>query len=63
MFVCLCFVRIAASTIVELAVKRSQKMARPTSVGVVPSTPVLGRDRTASITGPQPVDVISFIFL
>ncbi|XP_073811102.1 rho guanine nucleotide exchange factor 2 isoform X2 [Musca autumnalis] len=49
---------IKASTIVELAVKRSQKMARPTSVGVVPSTPVLGRDRTASITGPQPVDSI-----
>uniref|UniRef100_A0A1B0ACY0 Phorbol-ester/DAG-type domain-containing protein n=1 Tax=Glossina pallidipes TaxID=7398 RepID=A0A1B0ACY0_GLOPL len=48
-----------ASTVVELAVKRSQKLARPTSVGVVPSTPVLsGRDRTASITGPQPVDSI-----
>ncbi|XP_023037751.1 uncharacterized protein LOC6640155 isoform X3 [Drosophila willistoni] len=50
---------IKASTIVELAVKRSQKMVRPTSVGVVPTTPVLsGRDRTASITGPQPVDSI-----
>ncbi|KAM7343585.1 rho guanine nucleotide exchange factor 2 isoform 3-T3 [Cochliomyia hominivorax] len=50
---------IKASTIVELAVKRSQKLARPTSVGIVPSTPVLsGRDRTASITGPQPVDSI-----
>ncbi|KAL9914982.1 rho guanine nucleotide exchange factor 2 isoform 2-T9 [Glossina fuscipes fuscipes] len=50
---------IKASTVVELAVKRSQKLARPTSVGVVPSTPVLsGRDRTASITGPQPVDSI-----
>ncbi|XP_061399926.1 uncharacterized protein LOC133335632 [Musca vetustissima] len=49
---------IKASTIVELAVKRSQQMARPTSASVVPSTPVLGRDRTASITGPQPVDSI-----
>ncbi|EDV98506.1 GH23156 [Drosophila grimshawi] len=50
---------IKASTIVELAVKRSQKVARPTSVGIVPTTPVLsGRDRTASITGPQPVDSI-----
>ncbi|XP_075168419.1 rho guanine nucleotide exchange factor 2 isoform X2 [Haematobia irritans] len=49
---------IKASTIVELAVKRSQKLVRPTSVGIVPSTPVLGRDRTASITGPQPVDSI-----
>lgn len=38
--------------------KRSQKMTRPTSVGIVPTTPILsGRDRTASITGPQPVDV------
>ncbi|XP_017494956.1 PREDICTED: uncharacterized protein LOC108383082, partial [Rhagoletis zephyria] len=47
------------STIVELAVKRSQKLARPSSVGIVPSTPILsGRDRTASITGPQPVDSI-----
>uniref|UniRef100_A0A1I8PQE1 PDZ domain-containing protein n=2 Tax=Stomoxys calcitrans TaxID=35570 RepID=A0A1I8PQE1_STOCA len=49
---------IKASTIVELAVKRSQKLVRPSSVGIVPSTPVLGRDRTASITGPQPVDSI-----
>ncbi|XP_064535825.1 uncharacterized protein RhoGEF2 isoform X4 [Drosophila montana] len=50
---------IKASTIVELSVKRSQKMSRPTSVGIVPTTPVLsGRDRTASITGPQPVDSI-----
>ncbi|XP_049308442.1 uncharacterized protein LOC105226277 isoform X2 [Bactrocera dorsalis] len=50
---------IKASTIVELAVKRSQKLTRPTSVGIVPSTPILsGRDRTASITGPQPVDSI-----
>ncbi|XP_017108206.2 uncharacterized protein RhoGEF2 isoform X2 [Drosophila bipectinata] len=51
---------IKASTTVELAVKRSQKMTRPTSVSVVtPSTPILsGRDRTASITGPQPVDSI-----
>lgn len=50
--------RFEASTIVELAVKRSQKSSRPSSVGVVPTTPVLsGRDRTASITGPQPVDV------
>ncbi|XP_053966054.1 uncharacterized protein LOC128868234 [Anastrepha ludens] len=50
---------IKASTIVELAVKRSQKMTRPSSVGIVPSTPILsGRDRTASITGPQPVDSI-----
>ncbi|KRG05553.1 uncharacterized protein LOC6581186 isoform X3 [Drosophila mojavensis] len=50
---------IKASTIVELAVKRSQKSSRPSSVGVVPTTPVLsGRDRTASITGPQPVDSI-----
>ncbi|TMW47873.1 hypothetical protein DOY81_007057 [Sarcophaga bullata] len=50
---------IKASTIVELAVKRSQNLARPTSVGIVPSTPVLSiRDRTASITGPQPVDSI-----
>ncbi|XP_036333310.1 uncharacterized protein LOC118744410 isoform X2 [Rhagoletis pomonella] len=50
---------IKASTIVELAVKRSQKLARPSSVGIVPSTPILsGRDRTASITGPQPVDSI-----
>ncbi|XP_034654021.1 uncharacterized protein LOC117892114 [Drosophila subobscura] len=51
---------IKASTIVELAVKR-QKMTRPASVGVVstPMTPILsGRDRTASITGPQPVDSI-----
>lgn len=49
---------LAASTIVELAVKRSQKLTRPSSVGIVPSTPILsGRDRTASITGPQPVDV------
>ncbi|KAH8284540.1 hypothetical protein KR018_004011, partial [Drosophila ironensis] len=51
---------IKASTTVELAVKRSQKMTRPASVSVVtPSTPILsGRDRTASITGPQPVDSI-----
>ncbi|XP_052839324.1 uncharacterized protein LOC128254332 isoform X1 [Drosophila gunungcola] len=51
---------IKASTTVELAVKRSQKLTRPTSVSVVtPSTPILsGRDRTASITGPQPVDSI-----
>ncbi|XP_034102537.1 uncharacterized protein LOC117566983 isoform X2 [Drosophila albomicans] len=50
---------IKASTIVELAVKRSHKMTRPTSVGIVPTTPILsGRDRTASITGPQPVDSI-----
>ncbi|KAH8420973.1 hypothetical protein KR222_000293, partial [Zaprionus bogoriensis] len=50
---------IKASTIVELQVKRSQKMTRPTSVGIVPTTPILsGRDRTASITGPQPVDSI-----
>ncbi|XP_017049565.1 uncharacterized protein LOC108093793 isoform X2 [Drosophila ficusphila] len=51
---------IKASTTVELAVKRSQKQTRPTSVTVVtPSTPILsGRDRTASITGPQPVDSI-----
>ncbi|XP_070066508.1 uncharacterized protein RhoGEF2 isoform X3 [Drosophila virilis] len=50
---------IKASTIVELSVKRSQKMSRPTSVGIVPTTPILsGRDRTASITGPQPVDSI-----
>ncbi|XP_036230860.2 uncharacterized protein RhoGEF2 isoform X1 [Bactrocera oleae] len=50
---------IKASTIVELAVKRSQKLTRPSSVGIVPSTPILsGRDRTASITGPQPVDSI-----
>ncbi|XP_067627679.1 uncharacterized protein RhoGEF2 isoform X2 [Eurosta solidaginis] len=50
---------IKASTIVELAVKRSQKMTRPSSVGIVPSTPILSaRDRTASITGPQPVDSI-----
>ncbi|XP_044249279.2 uncharacterized protein RhoGEF2 isoform X1 [Drosophila takahashii] len=51
---------IKASTTVELAVKRSQKMTRPSSVSVVtPSTPILsGRDRTASITGPQPVDSI-----
>lgn len=27
-------------------------------MGIVPTTPILsGRDRTASITGPQPVDV------
>ncbi|XP_043948380.1 uncharacterized protein LOC108022504 isoform X3 [Drosophila biarmipes] len=51
---------IKASNTVELAVKRSQKLTRPTSVSVVtPSTPILsGRDRTASITGPQPVDSI-----
>ncbi|XP_032571482.1 rho guanine nucleotide exchange factor 12 isoform X2 [Drosophila sechellia] len=51
---------IKASTTVELAVKRSQKLTRPSSVSVVtPSTPILsGRDRTASITGPQPVDSI-----
>ncbi|XP_030386773.1 uncharacterized protein LOC115633450 isoform X2 [Scaptodrosophila lebanonensis] len=50
---------IKASTVVELAVKRSHKISRPSSVGIVPSTPVLsGRDRTASITGPQPVDSI-----
>ncbi|XP_016988743.1 uncharacterized protein LOC108051233 isoform X2 [Drosophila rhopaloa] len=51
---------IKASTTVELSVKRSQKLTRPTSVSVVtPSTPILsGRDRTASITGPQPVDSI-----
>jgi len=56
-FVTLIFV---ASTLVELAVKRSQKCLRPNSVNVVPSTPILSsRDRTASITGPQPVDVIT----
>ncbi|KAH8401495.1 hypothetical protein KR009_005857, partial [Drosophila setifemur] len=51
---------IKASTTVELAVKRNHKMTRPTSVSVVtPSTPILsGRDRTASITGPRPVDSI-----
>jgi len=50
-----------ASTIVELSIKRSHKMTRPTSVGIVPTTPILsGRDRTASITGPQPVDVSTF---
>ncbi|XP_016928678.2 uncharacterized protein RhoGEF2 isoform X2 [Drosophila suzukii] len=51
---------IKASNTVELAVKRSQKLTRPSSVSVVtPSTPILsGRDRTASITGPQPVDSI-----
>ncbi|XP_055917714.1 uncharacterized protein LOC129949975 isoform X2 [Eupeodes corollae] len=43
--------------VVDLAVKRSHKMQRPSSVGIGPPTPILSsRDRTASITGPQPVD-------
>lgn len=55
---------IEASTVVELAVKRSHKFMRPTSIDVVPSTPVLTdrKDRTTSITGPQPVDV-SFLYI
>lgn len=55
---------IEASTVVELAVKRSHKFMRPTSIDVVPSTPVLTdrKDRTTSITGPQPVDVSFIIY-
>ncbi|XP_055854909.1 uncharacterized protein LOC129918418 isoform X2 [Episyrphus balteatus] len=48
---------IKSHIVVDLAVKRSHKMQRPSSVGIGPATPILStRDRTASITGPQPVD-------